>query len=293
MTSGSKSIRDAFHEASLFLSAIDSPIRESALLLAYQLGYSLSQLYLKMDEIIEAEQIEKFVALCELRLKGMPFQYITGVAEFMGLSFHVNQGVLIPRPETELLVEIGFDFLNKLKRKESNQRIKVLDMCTGSGCIAISIAKKFADCEIVASDISEDALVIARQNSKLNEVEGRIKFVQSDLFEQIEGKYDLILSNPPYLSDSDLLKLQKEVETEPEIALSAGSDGLEFYKTIARQFENYLIEEGMLALEFGIGQGEPLKKLFSKGNSKLSLPVISKDYSGIERNLMIYKNCIQ
>ncbi|MEI6602388.1 MAG: peptide chain release factor N(5)-glutamine methyltransferase [Clostridia bacterium] len=294
MTSGKKTIRDAFQEASFVLAEKEDAAKEAMRLLAFSLHLEIAQVYARMDSAMDDTQVASFFALCDLRKAGIPYQYITKEAEFMGFSFAVNEAVLIPRPETEHLVEIGLQHLKNLsKERPEHAPLRVLDLCTGSGCVAVAIAKINPDCTIVASDLSKDALALARENALRNEVEDRITFVQSDLFENIQGPFDLILSNPPYIPSEDLPRLQAEVKREPALALDGGEDGLDFYRIIASHAEEHLSAGGLLALECGIGQAEEIKKLFENDNNEFSIPVIGRDYAGIERNLSIFKNCIQ
>jgi len=294
MTNGKKTIRDAFQEASFVLAEKEDATKEAMRLLAFSLHLEIAQVYARMDNTMDDAQVACFFALCDLRRAGIPYQYITKESEFMGLSFAVNEAVLIPRPETEHLVEIGLQHLKNLSQtRPEHAALRVLDLCTGSGCVAIAIAKINPDCTIVASDLSTEALALARENALHNGVEDRISFVQSDLFENINASFDLILSNPPYIPSEDLPGLQEEVRKEPSLALDGGSDGLDFYRIIASHAEELLSEGGLLALECGIGQAEDIKKMFENYKNVLSIPIISRDYAGIERNLSIFKNCIQ
>ena len=207
-----------------------------------------------------------------------PVQYITGQTKFCGLDFIVNEDVLIPRPETELLVEtvIAFSY------QSSAFSLKILDLCTGSGCIAIPLTKNIPECKIVASDISEAALDIARLNAEKNGVCDNIKFVQSDLFSNITGKFDIIASNPPYIAGYEFKSLQKEVLMEPHIALDGGKDGLDFYRRIISEAARYLDRGGYLIIEIGFGQKEAISKII-KDYGELKLLEVKKDFSGIDR----------
>ena len=225
-----------------------------------------------------------------------PVQYITGQTKFCGLNFIVNEDVLIPRPETELLVETAADLA--FSYQPSAFSLKILDLCTGSGCVAISLmvrqklainaepaealTKGVLECKIVASDISQAALDVARINARNNGVLNRIEFVQSDLFNDITGKFDIIASNPPYIAGCEFESLQKEVLMEPRIALDGGDDGLDFYRRIIPRSHLYLKSRGYLIMEIGFGQKEAVSKMI-KDSGELELIEVKKDFSGIDR----------
>jgi release factor glutamine methyltransferase len=243
-----------------------------------------------ITDIAVGEEMESFYdSLVTRRLKGEPLQYIIGTAEFMGLNFIVNRDVFIPRPETEILVNTilssPFTFYPSPER-----RLKILDLCTGCGNIAISLAKFLPDGEIIATDISSAALNIAEQNSVLNEVNYRIKFYQGNLFQALpfdkKYKFDIIVCNPPYIKHSDIEHLQKEVRREPRISLDGGEDGLDFYRRIAGKTRNYLKKGGALFLEIGAGQVADVIRIFESMNI-FNVHKIIKDFTGIERVLWI------
>lgn len=209
---------------------------------------------------------------------GFPLQYITHNQEFMGINFEVNQNVLIPQPDTEILVEntIGLVLGNKSLENQENSKktTRILDLCTGSGAIAISLKKYLPDVKIFASDISEKALEVARKNAKNNNVE--IEFIKSDMFENIHEKFDIIVSNPPYIKSEEIEKLSKEVQNEPKLALDGGKDGLKFYKIISREIKNYLKENGTLLMEIGYDEANEVMKLFENSTC-------IKDYANNDR----------
>lgn len=209
---------------------------------------------------------------------GFPLQYITHNQEFMGINFEVNQNVLIPQPDTEILVEntIGLVLGNKSleNQEDSKKTMQILDLCTGSGAIAISLKKYLPDVKIFASDISEKALEVARKNAKNNNVE--IEFIKSDMFENIHEKFDIIVSNPPYIKSKEIEKLSKEVQNEPKLALDGGKDGLKFYKIISREIKNYLKENGTLLMEIGYDEANEVMKLFENSTC-------IKDYANNDR----------
>ena len=215
------------------------------------------------------------------RMQAEPLQYILGKTEFMGLEFKVSPKVLIPRPETEILVEKALKII-------SGRAARIMDMGTGSGCIAISLAKFSPDSKIDAVDISKDALEIARENAEKNGV--KINFIQADLFniECSRNAYDLIISNPPYVSTAEIAKLQPEIAYEPRLSLDGGRDGLEFYRRISKNAGLYLKESGLLILEIGIGQTERIKNIFQKAKTFAIIEVV-KDYGGIERIIVARK----
>lgn len=232
---------------------------------------------LKRDELTEEKTIRpKFIEqinlVVEERIKGRPLWYCIGDTEFYGYTIKVDERVLIPRPETELLAE------NVIKIANGKT---VLDLCTGSGAIAIAIKKECATVSVTALDVSADALVLASENAKLNEAE--IEFIHSDMFTALEEsgrKFDVIVSNPPYIKSEDISSLQKEVKDfEPVLALDGGVDGYDFYKIIAEKVKNHLTEKGVLLMECGIGQAEEICKML-QGFSKVE---IIKDYENIDR----------
>lgn len=233
-------------------------LRLSKMLLKHLLNVNGSYLIINSDKELEVSVEEKFKEGIELLKKGTPFQYITNHQEFMGLSFYVDSNVLIPQPDTEVLVEEVIDVLKKDSNKKS-----VLDLCTGSGAIGVSIAK-YSESTVAMSDISNNALDIAKKNATNNEVIDKCNFVLSDMFENIEEKFDIIVSNPPYIKTKVINILDKEVQNEPHLALDGGEDGLDFYKIIAENAYKYLNKDGVLALEIGYDQKEEVITLLEK-----------------------------
>ena len=233
-------------------------LRLSKILLKHLLNANDSYLIINFDKAVELSVEEKFKESIELLKNEIPIQYITNYQEFMGLSFYVDSNVLIPQPDTEILVEKVLDIL----KKDSDKR-NVLDLCTGSGAIGISIAK-YSEGSVMMSDISENALKIAKKNATSNEVIDKCKFVLSDMFENIEGKFDIIISNPPYIRTKVISTLDAEVQNEPMLALDGGEDGLDFYKIIAENAYKYLNKDGILALEIGYDQKEEVISLLEK-----------------------------
>lgn len=242
----------------------------------YSIVLDIKRSELTSERMILPSESKQISEIVNKRLTGRPLWYIIGDTEFYGCKIKVDERVLIPRPETELLAEFA------VKTVENGD--KVLDLCTGSGCIAISIAKNAAGRNISVSgaDISEAAIMLARENATLNGV--NVNFVQSDMFKKVRGRFNLIVCNPPYIKSSDIPHIQKEVrEFEPHIALDGGKDGLDFYRQLAKFVRTYLTRDGVLLLECGEGQTEEILKLFER--REYAIPI--KDLNGVERFLKI------
>ncbi len=242
-------------------------IAEAEWIVSLTLGVKRSQV--RTNDLVLVSKIEKINEIVKNRITGRPLWYVLGSTDFYGHEIKVNESVLIPRPETEILCEKAIELVNENSR--------VLDLCTGSGAIALTI-KLAKNCSVVASDVSEKALEVASENFKAHNAE--ISTVLSDMFLKLEGKFDLIVSNPPYIKSGDIENLQKEVkEFEPITALDGGVDGLEFYRIIAEKAKDFLNENGVILLEVGIGQAEQVKELFIGAKS---IEII-KDYEDIDR----------
>ena len=241
---------------------IDDETIKAKALLKYILNVDDAYLIIHNNEIQSTEIEKKYKDLMEELIEGKPLQYIMHTQEFMNLNFYVDENVLIPQPDTETLV---LQAIKRIKQYENNN-IKVLDLCTGSGAIAISLAKEFENknVQVYASDISDKALEVAKKNSKKNDV--HINFINSNMFENIDEKFDIIVSNPPYIETETIKKLSKDVQQEPHIALDGGFDGLEFYKIIASEYEKYLNDNGTLLLEIGYNQKQSVIELFINRN---------------------------
>ncbi|MCR4662366.1 MAG: peptide chain release factor N(5)-glutamine methyltransferase [Endomicrobiaceae bacterium] len=228
------------------------------------------------QETLTQEQYQQYQNYLTRRTTGEPVDYILGFSEFMGLNFKVNSDVLIPRPETELIVEQANKFI-----KENNYK-QVLDLCTGSGAIAVAVAY-YNDISVVASDISKKALQVAKENASQNNVSNKIEFIESSMFDNIiNKKFDIIISNPPYVTEDEYKNLQKEIFFEPKNAFVAGKDGLEFYKIIAGKAKQYLNSKGILLLELNSNISLQIADLF---DDFLFIKII-KDYSGLDRILI-------
>ena len=235
---------------------IKEPNLKSRLLMQYILNRPREYLLVHDDkELTLRQEVNYFKAIKKL-IEGIPLQHITHRQEFMKLMFYVDENVLIPRPDTEILVEEVIKIAKKINAK------KILDLCTGSGAIAVSLAKYIEGSQITATDISRKALSIAKLNAVNNNVEDKITFVSSDLFQNIpEEKYDIIVSNPPYIKKKVIENLDKEVKKEPIIALDGGDDGLKFYKKIIENAYEYLKYKGYLCFEIGYDQKDEVTKL--------------------------------
>ena len=231
----------------------EEALQQAKEIVAAVIGAETSALAVHTWVQVTEEQMSIIGDLVEQRLTGQPLQYILGEWEFFGLPFYVDERALIPRQDTELLVETAISMI------QQHGYETCLDLCTGSGCIAVSIAKQ-TQIAVTASDISADALELAKENAALNETE--VAFVESDLFKQIEGKFDLICCNPPYLTKEDMEHLQKEVSFEPALALYGGADGLDFYRRIAKEYSVHLNAGGALLLEIGNTQAQAVSELF-------------------------------
>lgn len=268
---------------------------DARMLLEFVCGTDRNTLLVHGDRTVSEEEETSYGALIKKRAGRVPLQQLTGVQDFMGLEFCVNENVLIPRQDTEILVE---EVLKNL-----HDGMRVLDMCTGSGCILISLLRYSNDCSGVGADISEKALEIAGKNAErllgggpagaAVAYEGgsapvkvgdnvNIQFIQSDLFENVTGKFDVIVANPPYIQSDVIDTLMPEVrDHEPRLALDGSGDGLLFYRKIVRESGKYLMKGGMLFFEIGYDQGENVRRLMEQAGF-LEVQVI-KDYGGLDR----------
>lgn len=251
---------------------IDNPDLDAWYLLQMVCKIERSFYYLHEEEEITEEQQKEYEIALKKRTERVPLQYIIGEQEFMGLSFKVNSNVLIPRQDTETLVEEAL--------KVCKSGMQVLDLCTGSGCIIISLMKNAPGMTGTASDMSKQALLVAKENGKNHEVD--VEWIRSDLFDNITGKYDLIVSNPPYIPTAEISRLMPEVrDFEPFDALDGREDGLYFYREIIEQSQDYLNSEGYLFVEIGYDQGEAVSALM-KENGFTDVEVV-KDLAHLDR----------
>lgn len=260
---------------------VENEIQDSTII-----AKTLAEYILEMDrmqivineekEIDEREKTRYYLALIEI-IQGMPIQYITNKQEFMNLEFYVDENVLIPQPDTEILVE---EVINIATQKKED--IQILDICTGSGAIGIAISKNIENAHITMSDISEEAIKIAKQNSEKHIKSSKIEFVLSNMFENITKKYDIIVSNPPYIENSVIGTLPVNVQKEPIIALAGGEDGLKFYKILADQAYKFLNDEGYLCMEIGYDQKEKVINLINDTNKYKEI-YSKKDLAGNDR----------
>lgn len=282
------------------------------ILIEYVFKISKEKLILKYKDEINDKKVEEFRKLLKKLENGIPIQYIINNQEFMGLNFYVDENVLIPQPDTEILVEEVIKYCNELRNNESEDKetnkdykeniekkpiinkedkninkktIKILDLCTGSGIIGISIYKYLENVEIYASDISQKALNIAEKNTNLNNA--KINFINSDMFENIHIKdFDIIVSNPPYIESKVIESLSKEVQNEPKLALDGGEDGLKFYRCILENAKDYLRKNGAIFLEIGYDQKEKIEEILKSYKIYKETKCI-KDFGGNNRVIII------
>ena len=229
-------------------------------------------------EIDEDAKTRFYLAIIEI-ISGMPVQYITNSQDFYNSSFYVDENVLIPQPDTEILVEEIIKILNESYSDGS----KILDICTGSGCIGISVGKNVQNVKISMLDISDKALEITKKNA--NKILGNlsnIKFIESDMFEEVEEEFDIIVSNPPYIAKDEWETLSKDVQHEPFLALYGGKDGLDFYKILINESHKYLSDNGYLCMEIGYKQKEDVIKLLKENENYYNI-YSKKDLSGNDR----------
>lgn len=243
-------------------------------LLEYVTGMSRAAFFLNRTKKVSDKEKIEYRDSINKRKERIPLQHITGKQEFMGLDFYVNENVLVPRQDTECLVENVLPFV---------ENKKVLDMCTGSGCIIISLKKLSENVECSGADISKEALEVALKNAALNNAD--VSFIKSDMFENITEKYDIIVSNPPYIRPDVIKTLEPEVrEHDPMLALDGGDDGLRFYRILAKEGKEHLVSSGMIVMEIGYDQGKAVKEIFENQGFKDVL--IKKDLCENDRVVM-------
>jgi len=257
---------------------IDRARLDAEVLLAYVLDRERVDLYVEFNRPLTTEEVDKYRELVIKRRKGIPVAYLVGHKEFMSLEFKVTPEVLIPRPETEHVVEIGLKLIEAWEQPE----ITVVDVGTGSGAIIVSLVK-LAEAELkgIGVDISESALEVAQENAAYHGVESEIDFKAGDLLAPVKREADLIVSNPPYVPSKKLESIQEEVKQQPKLALDGGQDGLNYYRQLITQSRDVLKPGGQIILEIGIKQAEAVTQLLQQvGFSKIE---VTTDYAGIER----------
>lgn len=281
---------------------IDSPRLQAELLLAHILKLPRMKLYLNFERALTDAETDSFRELVKRRAQHEPLQHVLGSTSFCGFEIAVNRSVLVPRPETEILAELGWSFLSTLNSQPST----ALDFGTGSGCIAIALAAKSPNAKIIALDVSTDALETARQNATRNNVADKIEFLQGDGFTALQNFgsglrvgalkggdisphsqicFDLIISNPPYIPTAEIETLQPEVrDFDPPGALDGGPDGLEFYRRFATEPRPFLKTGGKIMLEFGDGQADAIRKIFEAQN--WIVEAVREDYTHRQRILI-------
>ncbi|MDD5245989.1 MAG: peptide chain release factor N(5)-glutamine methyltransferase [Candidatus Omnitrophica bacterium] len=265
-------------------------MNEAELLFSETLKCDRVFLYQNRSLRLNKQQSLKIGGALRRRMRAEPIQYILGSAHFMGLEFKVTPEVLIPRPETEILVETAIKLISSGVLRPSSF-VDILDLGTGSGCIAVSLAKMLPQARVSASDISQEALKVARINACLHKVDSRINFILSDLFSHDAirtTQYDLIVSNPPYIPAGEVDRLQPEIAYEPRLALEAGKDGLDFYRRIIPRATGQLKQGGALVLEIGFEQKQAIVGMIEESRG-LSLKEVIRDYQGIERIVVAEK----
>jgi release factor glutamine methyltransferase len=278
-------LRDAIQRGAVRLSeaGIESSALDAEVLLRHTLQLEREEFYLRLHERLNPSGRDAFEKLLERRAAREPLAYITGEKEFWSLDFLVTPAVLIPRPETELLVELALDYAGELAR---DRRIKILDIGTGSGAIAVSLAKHLPESEVWAVDMASAALAIARANAERHNVEERMRFLRGDLFDALDGtgvRFDLIVSNPPYIRTAELAGLAPEIrEWEPLTALDGGADGLDCYRRLIGAAPLHLNEGGRILLEIGADLAEAVVGLFA-GAGGYGPAGVQRDYAGRDR----------
>lgn len=264
-----------------------NPLLDAQILLSYLLGVDKIYLYTHNNDMVEKETVEEFLKLINLRKTRYPLQYIIGKQEFMGLDFKVKPGVLVPRPDTEVLVEKIIDLVED-GYFGCQEEINIADIGTGSGAITLSLAYFIKNAFVYSVDISPDALEVARVNSKTHSLEKRVRFLRGNLLEplkkeNLQGKIDILVSNPPYIPTRVIEDLQTEVSTyEPKLALDGGSDGLDFYREIINESIEVMSVKSIIAFEIGYDQGKSVRKLLEENGNFKNIKVIT-DLSGHDR----------
>ena len=265
---------------------IDGARLDAEVLLSHVLNKERIFLYVHFDQPLEEQELASFKDCIKQRVKHTPVAYITGHKEFMGLDFKVTRATLIPRPDTEILVEAA---LRRLPAGEACKGI-IADIGTGSGAICLSLLKYLPNLQAVTVDISEEAIAVAKENAVKLEVDSRVEFCQGDLLEPVQDrKFMAIVSNPPYIPEGDIAGVDSDVKDhEPMSALVAGADGLDFYRRLLTEASELLEEKGFLAVEVGIHQAQQLKAM-AENMTQWENTEIFKDLAGIERVVVLWK----
>ncbi len=264
--------------------SIEDASFKAEILLQYILNMNKTEIIINSEKEVQHDLEQKYIAYLDEVIAGKPIQYITHKQEFMGLNFYVDESVLIPQPDTEILVEETIRTVTA-NNKLLGQNIKILDLCTGSGAIAISLEnylKNKFETEIIASDVSKKAIDVAKRNARENNA--KVKFIISDMFENIkENNFDIIVSNPPYIEKATIITLSKEVQNEPHLALDGGIDGLDFYKIIAKEGYKHLKSGGYILVEIGYNQKESVSNIFKEYTDQYIEVNCIKDLNGQDR----------
>ena len=287
-------------EKQLMDSDIADATRDCKILYCYMMDIPFSKIILEYQEVLQDRLCDKYFELIDRRSNGEPVQYIMGSQEFMGLEFIVNENVLIPRQDTETLVEDALEIINTETLRGEDMDVKrkewdILDLCTGSGAIGVSLARIANKVNVTCSDISEGAIKVAKENAQKHGVAKSVKFEQGDLFKPFskhfrKQKFDMIISNPPYIKSSVIPTLQKEVcEHEPLSALDGGESGLDFHERIVSGVGGHLRKGGVLLLEIGHDQGEAVSGLLSRNGDFTSIRVL-KDLANRDRIVFAKKS---
>ena len=277
-------IENALQWGQAALSMIENGKNEARIILSYATGMTQSQIIAHSKELMKEDDFEEYERRIQDRLTGTPLQYITGVQDFMGIPIRVNRNVLIPRLDTEVVVEEAL----KIIEEKGWAHPDVLDMCTGSGAIGVSIAVKSPESIVTMTDISEEALKTAMQNAGLNEVNRKCVFLLGDMFDALppDREYDMIICNPPYIETKEIERLSIEVrEKEPRLALDGGKDGLDFYRRIAKDAGAHLRTGGVLVLEIGYDQAGSVKRILGKAKTFTDIHKI-RDLAGLDRAII-------
>ena len=278
-------VLEAIQKSAEFLAKknAESPRLNAEQLLAHLLKMPRLKLYLNFDRALTTAETDALRELIKRRGLREPLQHITGSTSFCGFEITVSRHALVPRPETEMLAELGWQFLSTLNSQPST----ALDFGTGTGCIAIALAAKNPHAKITALDISPEALALAKENAAQNKVAERIEFLQGDGFVALktDAQFDLIVSNPPYIASAEIATLDPEVrDFDPRSALDGGADGLDFYRRLAAEAKSFLKPAGKIMLEFGDGQADAIKSIFE--NEKWIVEAVRDDYSQRARILV-------